>query len=251
MLNKMKFQQGTGVDQPQVPNRTYRCVVSAGPTREYLDPFRFISNPSSGKMGYAIAGAAAQRGWSVDLVSGPTSLPEPENCIFYPVETGEEMFHQIDALYDACDILIMCAAVCDYRPTEYSAQKLKKKDQQQSILFQPVRDIIATVNQRKKAQFVVGFAAETENLEEYARKKLTEKNLDMIVANKIGVFGSGFGADQNELLIILANGDQHRLGPKDKTALGKELVSLIDAQISHPATMEGDAPSSPPENPNH
>jgi len=228
----MEISKGTGMDQPSSETGTYRCVISAGPTREYFDPFRYISNPSTGKMGYAIAEAALSCGWSVDLVSGPTGLAEPNGCIFYPVESGEEMYHQIDALYDACDLLIMSAAVADYRPAHYSPNKLKKNEMLKEVLLEPVRDILRTVNERKKEQYVVGFAAETENIEEYARKKLAEKRLDMIVANQIGVVGSGFGADTNKLLVILPRGETYTLGPADKKLLGKELVAIIEKEMA-------------------
>ena len=228
----MDISTGTGMDQPSPESVPYRCVISAGPTREYLDPFRFISNPSSGKMGYALAEAALALGWSVDLVSGPTSLPEPSGCIFYPVVTGEEMFHQIDALYDACDILIMSAAVSDYRPTHYSDKKIKKEDTGMSLSLSPVIDILKTVNKRKQGQYVVGFAAETNDLEKYAWKKLKEKNLDMVVANPIGLPGSGFGGEQNELTVLFSDGRKQSLGPADKKLLGQDLVRLLLEEVA-------------------
>ena len=146
-----------------------RCLITAGPTREFFDPVRFVSNPSTGKMGFALAKAAKAAGWTVDLVSGPVSLPEPEGVMFYPVVTSEELMRQTDALFGPCDILIMTAAVSDWRPKQTLSQKLKKDGSAMSLEMEPVPDILAAMAaQRKPGQFLVGFAAETENIEEHA-----------------------------------------------------------------------------------
>ena len=139
-----------------------RCLITAGPTREFIDPVRFISNPSTGKMGYALADAAVAAGWTVDLVAGPVALPEPDDVILYPVVSAEEMYHQVDALFDACDVLIMTAAVSDFRPVVQHAEKEKKGGASMSVEFERTIDILKTMTERKAHQTVVGFAAETE-----------------------------------------------------------------------------------------
>ena len=209
-----------------------RCVVTAGPTREPIDPVRFISNPSTGKMGFAIAAAALEAGWTVDLVSGPTHLTEPPESILYPVVTGEEMFHQVDALFDACDVLIMTAAVVDFRPKHPMERKEKKGDAPLTLDMEPVVDILKTMIRRKKDQFVVGFAAETNDLETYARSKLEEKNLDLIVANLVGGAGAGFASDANRLTIL--GPDSFRLDwpPDSKQSLGRDLIALIGEKMA-------------------
>ena len=205
-----------------------RCVITAGPTREPIDPVRYISNPSTGKMGFAIAEAAA--GWTVDLVSGPTHLREPDECILYPVITGEEMFNQVDALFDACDVLIMTAAVVDFRPKFPMPQKEKKGSAQLTIETEPVVDILKTVSQRKKDQFIVGFAAETNDLEEYATRKLREKNMDLIAANLIGS-ASGFGLDSNILTLLGPDGFCEKWPSASKSSLGRDLVALVTRKM--------------------
>ncbi|MGE9289570.1 MAG: phosphopantothenoylcysteine decarboxylase [Puniceicoccales bacterium] len=197
---------------------------------------RFISNPSTGKMGYAIAQAAVDAGWTVDLVSGPTSLREPEECILYPVVTGEEMYHQVDALFDACDILIMTAAIVDFRPKSPLAQKEKKGDAQLTIEMEPVIDVLKTVSQRKKDQFLVGFAAETHDLENYAMRKLEEKNLDLIAANLIGS-GSGFALDSNILTVLGPNGFREKWPAASKESLGRDLVNLVIRKMEERRTL--------------
>ena len=164
-----------------------RCLITAGPTREHIDPVRFLSNPSTGKMGFALANAAVAQGWTVDLVTGPVALEEPEGVVLYPVTSAEEMFHQVDALFDVCDILIMTAAVSDFRPVKQHAKKEKKAQAAMTIEFERTVDILKTMTERKQHQIVVGFAAETDHIEEYARKKLFEKRCDWIVANKVGI----------------------------------------------------------------
>ncbi|MGB0745010.1 MAG: phosphopantothenoylcysteine decarboxylase, partial [Opitutales bacterium] len=158
-----------------------RCLITAGPTRESFDPVRFISNPSTGKMGFALAEAAIDAGWTVDLVAGPVALEEPDGAILYPVVTAQEMYHQVDALFDACDVLIMAAAVSDFRPVEQSESKAKKEDAKLTVEFERTIDILKTVTERKLHQTVVGFAAETNDVETYAREKLVAKRMDWVV----------------------------------------------------------------------
>lgn len=209
-----------------------RCLITAGPTREFIDPVRFISNPSTGKMGFALAEAALEAGWNVDLVAGPVSLEEPDGAILYPVVTAEEMFHQVDALFDACDVLIMTAAVSDFRPVVQHKQKEKKGDASMSVEFERTTDILKTMTERKAQQTVVGFAAETNDVEIYAKKKLSEKNLDFIVANEVGQAGTGFAADSNEVILIAADGSSVNLGPSSKAAIAQELIQLVTPSMS-------------------
>ncbi|MFP4156145.1 MAG: phosphopantothenoylcysteine decarboxylase [Opitutales bacterium] len=205
-----------------------RCLITAGPTREFLDPVRFISNPSTGKMGFALAEAAVDAGWTVDLVAGPVALEEPDGVILYPVVTAEEMFHQVDALFDACDILIMTAAVSDFRPKERLRHKAKKGEASLRVEFERTIDILKTVAERKVAQTVVGFAAETHEVEAYARAKLESKRLDWIVANEVGGAGAGFAADTNEVLLIGADGSSRKIGPATKQAIAIELIQRLN-----------------------
>lgn len=214
-----------------MPNAsTIRCLITAGPTREFIDPVRFISNPSTGKMGFALAEAAVAAGWTVDLVAGPVALEEPDGVILYPVVTAEEMFHQVDALFDACDILIMTAAVSDFRPKVQHAEKEKKDLASHTVEFERTVDILKTMTERKAHQTVVGFAAETNEVEAYARKKMEAKRCDWIVANQVGQLGAGFASDTNEVLLIAADGSKAKLGPASKQAIASELVALVTPQ---------------------
>jgi len=209
-----------------------RCLITAGPTREFIDPVRFISNPSTGKMGFALAEAAVEAGWTVDLIAGPVALEEPEGVILYPVVTAEEMYHQVDALFDACDILIMTAAVSDFRPVSRHEFKEKKGDAALTIEFERTTDILKTVTERKQHQSVVGFAAETNDVELYAKKKLQSKNLDWIVANQVGALGAGFAADSNEVILIAADGSSLKIGPASKRAIAEKLIQLVTPAMS-------------------
>lgn len=209
-----------------------RCLITAGPTREFIDPVRFISNPSTGKMGFALAEVALQAGWNVDLVAGPVALEEPDGAILYPVTTAEEMFHQVDALFDACDVLIMTAAVSDFRPVRQHARKEKKGDAPMTIEFERTTDILKTVCERKLAQTVIGFAAETHDVVRYAREKLKAKNLDFIVANQVGQAGAGFAAENNEVTLIAADGSSVKIGPASKAVIAKELIALVTPEQS-------------------
>ena len=204
-----------------------RCLITAGPTREYIDPVRFISNPSTGKMGFALAEVALEAGWNVDLVSGPVALEEPDGAILYPIISADEMFHQVDALFDACDVLIMTAAVSDFRPKVQHSAKQKKDDAELTIEFERTTDILKNMTDRKVHQTVVGFAAETHNLIESAKKKLQSKNLDWIVANDVAQISTGFASDTNEVILIAADGSSINLGPSTKKSIAKELIDLI------------------------
>ncbi len=204
-----------------------RCLITAGPTREHIDPVRFISNPSTGKMGFALAEAALDAGWNVDLVSGPVALEEPDGAVLYPILSADEMFHQVDALFDACDVLIMTAAVSDFRPIVQNTEKQKKDDAELIVEFERTIDILKAMTNRKVHQTVVGFAAETNDLKRSAKKKLYSKNLDWIVANNVSGVSAGFASETNKVILLGADGSSFNLGPSKKCNIAKELIKLI------------------------
>jgi phosphopantothenoylcysteine synthetase/decarboxylase len=209
-----------------------RCLLTAGPTREHMDPVRFLSNGSSGKMGFALATAAAARGWQVDLVSGPVSLPPPQGVRVHPVVSAADMFAACEPLFPLCDLFIAVAAVADYRPRETSAQKQKKQPGNVTLELVPTVDILKTLAARKSShQTIVGFAAETNDVESYAQRKLTEKRLDWIVANDVGRAGIGMNADDNAVLVMGANGARHAFGPAPKSAVADFILSQITASL--------------------
>jgi len=199
-----------------------RVMVSAGPTQEAIDPVRFISNPSSGKMGYAIAKAAENRGADVILVTGPTHLPDPINVNTIHVRTTEEMAKAVFTHYEDCHIIIKAAAVSDYRPKNQADQKIKKDQDEMTLTLVKNADILMALGQRKKDQILVGFAAETQDLEKNATKKLKQKNLDIIAANLVGRPDSGFEADTNTITLFFRNGTKEVLD-----TMGKDEVSHI------------------------
>jgi phosphopantothenoylcysteine decarboxylase/phosphopantothenate--cysteine ligase len=180
-----------------------RLMVTAGPTRESLDPVRFITNHSTGKMGYAIARRAMLRGAEVTLVSGPVSLDPVPFVKMVPIVTAEDMFRAVSEDFEKQDILIKSAAVADYRPAVVSDEKVKKKDGDMSIALERTKDILGYIGQnRRDDQVICGFSMETQNMLEYSRKKLKKKNLDMIIANNLKEQGAGFGTDTNRVTII-------------------------------------------------
>lgn len=216
------------------PSRSLRCLLTAGPTREYLDPIRFLSNGSSGKMGYALARAAARRGWTVELVSGPVALSAPPGVTVVPVVSAAEMFAACAARFAACDLFIAVAAVADYRPRATAVRKLKKDSAGLSLELEPTIDILRTLAARKTAgQTVVGFAAETHDLEAYARRKLVEKQLDWIVANDVAQPGLGMNADANAVLLLGARGERRPFGPAPKAEVAE---FILDHVAPHGAT---------------
>jgi phosphopantothenoylcysteine decarboxylase/phosphopantothenate--cysteine ligase len=204
-----------------------RILVTAGPTREPIDPVRFISNPSSGKMGYAIARAAEHRGAEVTLVSGPSALAAPAHMTVIAVQTAAEM---ADAVFDrmgAADIIIKTAAVSDYRPEAFVPQKIKKTSESLVLPLTKTQDILRELGQRKAGQILVGFAAETQNLAAHAEKKLVEKNLDIIVGNRVGLPDSGFGTDSNRVTLFFRDGTRQALEPMDKEDIAHVLLDRI------------------------
>lgn len=180
-----------------------KILVTAGPTREALDPVRYLTNRSSGKMGYAVAKAAARRGAEVTLVTGPTELPPPRFCTVVPVTSAADMFEAVTSRSDQMDVIIKAAAVADYTPLEVAGDKIKKSDTDLSIPLARTKDILGWLGEHKKpGQFLCGFSMETKDLLENSRKKLQKKHLDLIAANNVKVPGAGFSGDTNVLTLI-------------------------------------------------
>lgn len=218
-----------GRGRPPLAGR--RVLVNAGPTREPIDPVRYITNRSSGKMGYAIAGAAAARGAQVTLVSGPTNLPVPEGCALTPVETADEMYQACMTAAPDADIIIAAAAVADYRPARYSPGKIKKTADDLHIELVRTRDILAELGQTKGARVIVGFAAETDDLLANAQAKLASKNLDIIVANSVGGEHSPFGSDENTVALLRPGREPEGLPAMSKLALAHEILDRVASII--------------------
>ena len=206
-----------------------RVIVTAGPTVEPIDAVRFISNPSSGKMGFALAEAAADRGADVVLVTGPVNLDDPDDVKVVRVRTAQEMFDAVDAVFEDSDIAVFSAAVSDFRPEQVSDRKLKKgsdDDALATIKLVENPDILATMgNKKRSGQYVIGFAAETENVVENARKKLENKHADMIVGNQVGE-SKGFGADENEAVLVTSDGET-QLESMSKRALADRIFDEV------------------------
>jgi len=214
-----------GRARPSLAGR--RVLVNAGPTREPIDPVRYITNRSSGKMGYAVAGAAAARGACVTLVAGPTDLPVPEGCALIEVETADEMYNACVAAAPASDIIVAAAAVADYRPASYSGSKIKKTADDLCIRLARTRDIIAEIARTKGERVIVGFAAETDDLLANAQTKLAAKNLDMIVANVVGGECSPFGSDEDTVTLLRPGLEPEGLPAMSKLALAHEILDRV------------------------
>ncbi len=203
-----------------------RVVITAGPTREALDPVRFISNHSSGKMGYALAAAAVAAGARTTLISGPVTLPVPDHVAFHPVESARDMLAACLDQVAECDIFIACAAVADYRPAQVQGQKIKKGPEEVTLPLVRNPDIIATIAAVEKPPFTVGFAAETQDVLAYARDKMQRKNLDMIVANDVSEQGIGFNSEENAVTILHESG-QRTLARATKFNIAREILEEI------------------------
>ncbi|WP_353855803.1 bifunctional phosphopantothenoylcysteine decarboxylase/phosphopantothenate--cysteine ligase CoaBC [Bacillus sp. Bos-x628] len=201
-----------------------KVVVTAGPTREVIDPVRFFTNRSSGKMGYAIAEAAQQMGAEVTLISGPVSLTAPDHVKVVQVESAEEMYQAVLNVYGQADLVIKSAAVADYTPVKTYPHKMKKQDGTLDIEFTRTKDILKELGKRKEHQVLVGFAAETQDVEYYAKKKIESKHLDMIVANNVTAEGAGFGTDTNVVAMIKADGTKTELPKMSKKDLAFEIL---------------------------
>ena len=217
-----------------VPQTDLSFLITAGPTREAIDPVRYISNYSSGKMGFALAEAAAAIGAKVTLVAGPVNLPTPKGVKRIDVESALEMQSAVEAEVAQHPIFIGCAAVADYRLAEVAPQKMKKTEGQEGLSLQLIKnpDIIAGVAARTDKPFVVGFAAETQDVARYALDKLQRKGMDMIAANDVSRAGQGFNADQNALTVFWADGQQE-LPLASKQQVAQQLISLIIKRYQH------------------
>lgn len=208
-----------------------RVLVTAGPTREFLDPVRFISNPSSGRMGFAVARAAEHRGAEVTLVTGPVNLPDPPGMEVVRVTTANEMAEAVlDRVADA-EIIVKTAAVSDYRPREIATHKIKKGEAEETLILEQNPDILREIGARKGNRFLVGFAAETRDLRENASQKLRKKNLDMIVGNVVTEAGAGFGSDDNRVTFFYPDGGQEVLESMPKIAVAHRLLDRVAERL--------------------
>lgn len=208
-----------------------KILITAGPTREAIDPVRYISNRSSGKMGYAIAEAALARGHEVILISGPVTLSPPEKAETIQVLSAAQMYSVVEKqISDEVDTAIFCAAVADYRPITTADQKIKKTEGDQiTLVLEKTNDILGSArNQMAFEGLLVGFAAETNDLEKHARQKLINKKCDLIIANQVGSSETGFDVDDNELHLFYAHGHNEKLPRQTKALLGEKLIEIIE-----------------------
>lgn len=209
-----------------------RILITAGPTREPIDPVRYLTNRSSGKMGYALAGAALEAGHEVDLISGPVNLAAPEGVHFRSIETAQEMFDAVAEIIPGADAAIFCAAVADYRVKEVAGEKIKKADGELTLTLVKNPDVLGSVrNVFGFEGFLVGFAAETENLEENAKGKLRRKSCDLLVANDVSRSDIGFDQDENEVLFFFADGREERLAKAGKREIAREIIARVEKAL--------------------
>lgn len=204
-----------------------KIVVTAGPTREPIDPVRFLSNRSSGKMGYALAEAALESGHEVTLISGPTALSAPEKARLIRITTADELYDAVHAQVRDCDVLVMCAAVSDYKPATCAPQKMEKQTGEFALRLTPTRDILASLPHENRSFFVVGFAAETHAMEASARRKLSAKHCDMIVANDVSRADAGMESDDNAVTIFFREGESKTISRAPKKNIARELMKII------------------------
>lgn len=206
--------------------KRFKILITAGPTREPIDPVRFLSNRSSGKMGYALAQAALSLSHQVTLISGPVSIPPPKKARMIYVETAAEMFQKTISSAQKADLIIMCAAVADYRPSQVAKRKIKKTKKSLILKLNKTKDILAELGRTKSPrQILVGFAAETSHLLRNATRKLYSKNLDFIVANPVGGKGSAFDSDLNQATLLSKTGTIISFPRISKISLAKKLLS--------------------------
>lgn len=205
-----------------------KLLITAGPTREPIDPVRYISNKSSGKMGYAIARAALRAGHQVILISGPVNLRPPAKARVIAVGTSDEMFDAVHQHVQGVDAVVMCAAVADFKPAVYTPRKIKKRDGLTQLRLKPARDILSSIAKLQKKILIVGFAAETESLRANARKKLREKECDLVVGNDVSRMDTGLESDENELILFFKNGETRRLPRATKIHLARKLVEIFE-----------------------
>lgn len=213
------------------PLKNKKVMVTAGPTREVIDPVRFLTNRSTGKMGYALAEAAREMGAEVSLISGPVAIDPPPGVEVSYVESAEEMYQAVMERFSESDIVIKTAAVADYRPKIVYTEKMKKQDGDLVIEMERTRDILKTLGQEKTHQMLIGFAAETASIAEYARKKLQTKQADMIVANNVKLDGAGFGSETNIISIFKKDGSQKDFSLMTKKAAAREILLEAAADL--------------------
>lgn len=218
----------TYYSRSQGPLSGRRFLVTAGPTREAIDPVRYISNHSTGKMGYALAAELCSRGAEVTLVSGPTQLETPRGVKRIDVETAEEMYQAAVEAFERCDGAVMCAAVADYRPAQVADQKIKKGEVDWQLSLEPTRDIARELGGRKGDRLLVGFALETEQEREHALAKLQKKNLDFIVLNSLADPGAGFGVDTNRITILDREGRLEEYPLKSKAEVARDIIDYLE-----------------------
>ncbi len=210
-----------------------RILITAGPTREPIDPVRFISNRSSGRMGYALAQAAREAGCAVTLVSGPTSLVPPVGTNFVPVDTAKQMFDAVAGIIKAHDVAIFSAAVADYRPVEIAPEKIKKTEPRMVLELERTSDILGSARVQFGFEgFLVGFAAETENVLQEAHGKLRRKACDLVVANDVSKPGTGFDSDENEVTLCLPGSKSLPLPRSTKIELAREIIRFIQGRVA-------------------
>ena len=205
-----------------------KVLITAGPTIAAIDPVRYITNRSTGKMGYALAEEARDRGAQVTLISGPTNIDPPFGVNYISVKTNEQMYHKVLENFDSQDIVIKSAAVSDFKPVQYSSSKIKKTEDKLTLTFTKDNDILKKLGELKQHQILVGFAAESNDLIENAKAKLYNKNLDYVVANDITGIDVGFASDENKVLILNKNGEAVQLDKMSKRMVARELFNLIN-----------------------
>lgn len=220
-------------------------LVTAGPTREHIDPVRFLSNPSTGKMGFAVAEAAAARGHRVTLVAGPVTLATPPGVQRVDITSAHEMLATLQHLLPQCAALVMTAAVADWRPKHCSTQKLKKATMRPTLELEPNPDILSTLAPLKQQRVFIGFAAETGNPLDEARRKLKTKGLDMIVANDVSQPHAGFASDTNQVTLLPAIGPPQALPLLDKLAVAHHIIAWLEAYSASGASRNANAERSP------
>ena len=211
-----------------------KLLVTAGPTREFLDPVRFLSNRSSGRMGYAVAARALARGHSVTLVSGPVALPPPQGATLVPVVSARDMLAAVQAALPACDALVMAAAVADWRPRQTASTKLKKRTMQPVLELVPNPDILLTVRPLKEHRLWVGFAAETDHVLAEAAAKLERKGLDLIVANDVSQPDAGFEVDTNRVILLAQAEAPQPLPLLSKAAVADRILDWVERHLQAP-----------------
>ena len=204
-----------------------KVLITAGPTRERIDPVRFLSNYSTGKMGYSIAEAAVQRGAQVILISGPTQISPPQGCQLECVESALEMFEMVKKYYEDVDVIIKTAAVADYRPATVHSEKIKKSDEDLCLTLVRNPDIAKYLGHNKKKQLLIGFAAESQDELNYGYKKLSAKNFDMICINNIKSSEIGFGSDLNEMILLKKNQEEIFLPRTSKYEIANQILDEI------------------------